>query len=81
MAQLEIFEGQWRAAQDRYKHKKRAAQQMESDMKVRNNNVPSCSSTEPMANFQVVGKTLSSLKADESKLTTECTCLCERGNE
>ena len=34
LADLETLEGQYRAAQDKFKHRKRAVQQMESDMQV-----------------------------------------------
>ena len=34
VAELEALEGQYRAAQDKFKHKKREVHQMESDMQV-----------------------------------------------
>ena len=34
MNQLEALEGQWRAAQDKFKHKRQTVRQVEEDMQV-----------------------------------------------
>ena len=34
MSELEALEGQWRAAQDKFKHKRRTVRQVEEDMQV-----------------------------------------------
>jgi len=52
VAQLEMLEGQWRAALDKFKHKKKQVRQLEGDL-------------------QTMGRTLSSLNADEANLASK----------
>lgn len=85
MIHLESLEGRWRAAQDKFKNKRRNVRQTEDDMQVcewhtcshKFSNTDryfyisthSCINTVP--SVQVMGRTLSSLKEDEIKLTFE----------